>query len=202
MLLPTILLGTHREVASRCRKLLLPLSKGKALAEIEGSVEGIADPQGPLIVISGPSAALRAGQHFQIYALHAVVNAAYQKDQVSHETRERLFAESLERPWATAALNAPKNLGWVVSWEHSQALIDGTARFWDELTGVGDVYADGFPPGKPFWEVQQNVFPALKKVGLKDRDILAPLGPSGLPGLLERVGWKTGAGLGDDVQRP
>ena len=186
MQLPTLFYGRYRDVKRDVDHIIRRIVRGDdwiAAVEKEGFVDVEATPG--LIVFRGPSAILGSEPHFQIWLLWS--RMLDRQKNVRSEFIQRMFEQSLTRPWATLGLVASGNDFWLVPRERFRPFLQAIREYWDAYAAVGARYTDGVDWGEELWKLPNTVGYVLANLRIPDEVLDAPLPPGGITDLIDQT---------------
>lgn len=186
MKLPALFYGLYREVKRRTSKIVTQIRRDKdwiALVEAEGFLDIESTPG--LIVMHGPSPLLSGQSHFQMWLPWSQLRAKV--EDAKSPLLQRVFDESLTRPWTVLGLVARGNHSWFIQRERLRPFLQTVRQYWDTYAELGPRYTNGSDMGDELWSIPNNVTHALAKLGISNEVLNKPLPPGGLGELIDET---------------
>ncbi len=188
MQLPALFHGRYRDVKPRIKRVLKRFARGEdwiALVEERGFLDLASTPGH--IVGNGPNSMIGRQEHFQMWFLWALARTTW-----LHERRElldRMFRESLDRPWTVLGLVMYHNHAWLHE-SRQRPFLAAVAPHWDDFAAIGPRYTWGSPTGDELWNIPTSVGYALANQDIPLDVVRAPLVPGAFAALLSEHGIK------------
>ena len=104
------------------------------------------------------------------------------------ENTQRIFTESLTRPWSLLGLMMPGCQLWLWNKERHRPFLAAVAPYWDDFSAVGARYTAGGPIPKTLWNMPSGVLYAMGNQHIPTDLVRSPLAPGMLVQLLRKHG--------------
>ena len=152
-----------------------------------GSVRGMLDTESTpgKIVVDGPCPLPADAPSFQAWLLWAQLEA--REKGVSGELAQRVFEQSLTRPWATLGLVATGNYFWFIERKRLRPFLRVIRQYWNLFAAVGPRYTGGTTMTFELWSMPNNVKHVLANLGIPKEILLQPLPPGGINELIDHT---------------
>ena len=186
MELPALFYGLYRDVKRRTTRIVNQIPKGAdwiALLEAEGFLDTATTPG--FILFMGPSPLLGGEPHFQQWLLWTQMGNKWRE--WGDAVEERLFQQSLTRPWSTLGLVCGQNTGWFLRKHRYRPFLHAVRKYWDLFNSVGPRYSDGLQTPEPLWALPNSIKYVLANLGMSNEEMDPPWPPGGLPELIDRT---------------
>ena len=184
MKLPKLFYGLYRDVKKRTSKMVTQIRRGNnwlALIEAEGFLDTETTPG--LVVMEGPSSMLGGEPHFQAWLMWWQL---LEKESMHSDLCERVFWQSLTRPWSTLGLVGLPNHCWFYARRRFRPFLAAVCEYWELFDAVGQRYTTGSRAPKELWKTPNSIHYVLANLGL-DVDEVMNLPPGGVDELITRT---------------
>jgi len=186
MQLPAMFHGRYRDVKRDVDHIVRRIVRGDdwiALVERDGFLDVETTPG--LILLDGPNPIFGSQSHFQAWLLWSRVLA--REKRFRSELVQRVFEQSLTRPWSTLGLVARGNDAWLYPEERFRPFLQSVREYWAEYVAVGARYTDGVDWGEELWKLPTTVGYVLANLRVP-REVYDSLLPQGRIGeLIDRT---------------
>jgi len=177
MQLPAMFHGRYRDVKRDVDHIVRRIVRGDdwtTLIEKEGFVD--VEGSSGLILLDGPNPIFGSEAHFQAWLLWSrVENKAAS---LRSELMQRVFEQSLARPWATLGLMAHGNTFWLSPRERFRPFLQAVRQYWAEYAVAGARYSNGIDHGMELWSVPNTLGYVLANLRVP-REVYDSLLPQG-----------------------
>ena len=139
-----------------------------------------------MIVVDGPSSIIGGSPHFQAWLLWSQLEAR-EEEGVSSELADRVFEQSLTRPWATLGLVGPGNTFWFIERKRFRPFLRAIRQHWGLFLSAGCRYSAGSSWPVELWSLPNSVKYVLANLDVPDEMLDPPLPPGGIDELIDRT---------------
>jgi hypothetical protein len=180
LVVPRILLGKYANVRREAMAFMREFEKGARLDDLDEQLIEVSNTSA-LIVLRGPSPLLASEEHVHAFELPRLL-----PQDAGLDACVRFFDQALTRPWALLCLMDQDAFFLLRDDRRSASFLNAAARYWSELSSVGDRYSFGVAKGLPIWELAEGVHGALVRLGLPPPLTREPLPDNDLSALMHR----------------
>jgi hypothetical protein len=155
---------------------------------IDPDAETIAADDAPgLILLNGPSPLLGGDDNVHAYPPFWELGKALDAGRLTLAAAARAFDDALGAPWSLLGLLSQANHRWFDDAERAQRFLTAMTQQWPTLDAVGARYTMGNRDGARLWDLPHLLKYVLAQRGVAPSDLVRPLPPGALSGLLSRA---------------
>jgi len=185
MLVPEILCGDTKAVASACKKHIVRFRSGGSWIDA-GPLVDVSSAAG-LIMLGGPSP-LVGGKNIRLYAPFWEFEKVFSDNGEMVSVGARAFDEALSHVWSMLGLVSQACYSWLKNDERAARFLQSVIDRWAEIASVGCRYTFGLPNGDAFWNLPHLLKYVLARRGVPQSQLVQPLPSGGIADLLRLSG--------------
>lgn len=174
MLIPKMLYGTHKDVASRVKKVITRVAAGANISEAVEAEDALdtATVEGD-IFLEPPYRGYGDDQSFHPAALGQALSDAYVLKKKFDSAREDvLFDELLSTPWGAVTILGRHNAqDWVTAKQRFASYLKGVLKYRNELDAVGARFVRSAGGASMWWSFPHGVVYCLANLGASVEEI-------------------------------
>jgi hypothetical protein len=196
MQIPAVIYGTFADAKPRCAAAVRSFLKGQSWDDALSAASFVdSESNSSLFVMNGPAPLLGGEPHFHLFLPLALLLEQANKGKADPPRLEEAVTASLNSPWGTLGVLAPKNQMLVYAPHRHRPILNAASVWWPQLDAAAR-YSVGMQDGKRLWETVTNLQYLLGQVGVPIEVIRAPLPSHGLqailPDSITHAPWKIG----------
>jgi hypothetical protein len=188
MQIPAVMYGELAEAKKLSAAAVRSFLKGQTWQDALGAASFVdSESNASLFVMNGPAPLLGGEPHFHLFLPLALLLEQANKGKADQARLEEAIASSLDSPWGTLGVLAPKNQMLVYPPHRHRAILNAAVTWWPQLDADAR-YTVGMREGKRLWETVTNLQYLLGQAGVPIETMRAPLPRQGLQAILPDYG--------------